>query len=320
MTSVRKLFTPLDIASIGFLTVLILLSLIFSGRVDNWGLLVLIDLAVIAGIAVLAWFAATRPGRLLIGLHRWYSYPLVLFVFKQLYFMVRPIHPIDYDDVFIAIDRWIFGTDPTVWMAQFSSPIITEVLQIAYFSYYLLFIILGVEIYRRFPVREFDNAVFLIVYGFYLSYIGYFLMPAVGPRFTLHEFSAMSTELPGLFLTETLRDIINAGESIPKNALNPVEVVQRDVFPSGHTQLTLVTAYLAFQYKLRSRFFIGIMASLLIIGTVYLRYHYVVDLMGGVVFFGLTIWSGKAFHGWWTRDAAAQEGAGRPIPTEEAPQ
>lgn len=319
MDRFRKLFTPLDVASIGFLTVLILLNLIFASRVGNWLVLVFVDLAVIGGIVLLAWLSTTRPTRLLIGLHRWYSYPIVLFVFKQLYSMVRPIHPVDYDNVFIAIDRWIFGTDPTVWLSQFTHPVLTEVLQVAYFSYYLLFIILGVEIYRRFPVHAFDRAAFLIVYGFYLSYIGYFLMPAVGPRFTLHDFLALNTELPGILLTETLRDIINAGESIPNDVPNPVDYVQRDVFPSGHTQMTLITTFLAFQYRLRSRWVIGVLATLLIVGTVYLRYHYVIDLAGGALFFGLTLWTGDRFRVWWTRDVASPHDEGQPLSRDTGP-
>ncbi len=320
MDRLRSIFTPLDVASIGFLTVLILLSLIFAAQVEHWPVLVSIDLAVIGTIVLLATLSARRPTRLLIGLHRWYSYPIVLFVFTQLYYMVRPIHPIDYDHVFIAADRWMFGTDPTVWFSQFTHPLLTEVLQIAYFSYYLLFIIIGVEIYRRFPVREFDRAAFLIVYGFYLSYVGYFLMPAVGPRFTLHDFLALNTELPGLFLTDTLRAIINAGESIPSDVPNPVDYAMRDVFPSGHTQMTLITVFLAFQYRLRSRMVVGILATLLIIGTVYLRYHYVVDLIGGALFFGITIWTGDRFRAWWTHGimnehlpaAAGQRGSDAP--------
>jgi membrane-associated phospholipid phosphatase len=42
-----------------------------------------------------------------------------------------------------------------------------------------------------------------------------------------------------------------------------------------------------------------VLAGLLIIGTVYLRYHYVVDLLGGVLFFVFTIWSGKKIQSWW---------------------
>jgi membrane-associated phospholipid phosphatase len=301
MFKLRSLLTPLDVASIGFLGFLILLSIVFHARMDYWWQLVLIDLAVIGIILGLAWQAERQHTRFWTHLHRWYCYPIVLFVFKQLYLMVRPIHPIDYDHVFIAIDRWMFGVDPTVWMYQFAHPVLTEILQTAYFSYYILFIVLGVGIYRRYPIREFDHAAFLIVYGFYLSYLGYFLMPAIGPRFTLHDFLTLDSELPGLFLTNTFREIINAGESIPRGVLNPQEVVQRDVFPSGHTQMTLLTLFLGFRYRLSTRWLMLVLGSLLFIATVYLRYHYVVDLVGGVAFFGLTVWTGDAFQRYWER-------------------
>ncbi|HEY6953528.1 MAG TPA: phosphatase PAP2 family protein, partial [Bacteroidota bacterium] len=148
---------------------------------------------------------------------------------------------------------------------------------------------------------------FLIVYGFYLSYLGYFLLPAVGPRFTLHNFADLDRDLPGIFFTHIFRGIINAGESISASLPNPVEVVQRDVFPSGHTQLTLVCTYLAFHFKLKSRRFVAILAALLIVGTVYLRYHYVVDLLGGFLFFLLTIWSGNRLEPWWNRVSAPEK-------------
>jgi membrane-associated phospholipid phosphatase len=41
------------------------------------------------------------------------------------------------------------------------------------------------------------------------------------------------------------------------------------------------------------------MAILLIIGTVYLRYHYVIDVIAGALFFLLTVWSGRRIITWW---------------------
>lgn len=300
--TLRKLlasFAPADVVTIGFLLFLTMLNLLFYARVPEWRELVVVNLAVSFLIAYLSYSAKTRETRLMIGLHRWYLYPVVLLIFKELYFMIRPIHPVDYDGLLIEADRWIFGTDPTVWMSQFAHPILTEILQIAYWSYYLLFIIVGVEIYRRHTLKSFDKAGFLIVYGFYLSYLGYFLLPAIGPRFTLHDFSSIDQELPGLLLAVPLRDFVNAAESIPAGVPNPAEVVQRDVFPSGHTQLSLVCVYLAFHFRLRSRWIVTTFASLLILGTVYLRYHYVVDVFAGGLFFVFTIWSGRHLEAWW---------------------
>lgn len=305
MLKLRSFLTPLDFVSISFLALLICLNLIFAPRVVHWLEISLVNVAVSLLIVALAWAAETKKTRLLVGLHRWYCYPIVLFVFKELHLMVQPIHPVDYDRLFISIDRWMFGINPTELLYQFSHPVVTEILQVGYFSYYLLFIILGVEIYRRFPVKEFDRAAFMIVYGFYLSYLGYFLLPAVGPRFVLHEFSQINTELPGLFFTETLRAIIDAGESIPRNIPNPVDFVQRDVFPSGHTQLTLIVLVQAFQRKLNSRWLLLSLGTLLIIGTVYLRYHYVIDVIAGVMFCWITLWTGERIIAWWTKGHAA---------------
>jgi hypothetical protein len=291
--------TPVDITSIVFLFFLIALNLLFAGRVSAWVEIIVVNLAVIGLVFSLAFLAETKKTKLLIGFHRFYSYLIVLFVFKEIYLMVHPIHPIDYDWLFISIDRWIFGVNPTQWMMQFAHPVLTEIFQSAYFSYYILFILLGVELYKRFPIEKYDRAAFLIVYGFYLSYLGYFLLPAIGPRFTLHNFYTINQELPGILMTSWMRDFINAGESVSFSMANAAELVQRDMFPSGHTQLTLIVVYLSHQNKLRTRWIITMLAGMLIIGTIYLRYHYVIDLFGGCVFFLLTIWSGKKIQGWW---------------------
>jgi membrane-associated phospholipid phosphatase len=294
-----SLLSPADFVSIVFLLFLIALNLIFCARVPQWLELVAINVAVIVVVLFLAWGAEEKKTRLLIGLHRWYCYLIIFFIFKELYLMVHPIHSTDYDQVLIAIDRWVFGVNPTQWMAQFAHPVVTEILQIAYFSYYVLFIILGVELFRRYAIEDFDKAAFMIVYGFYLSYLGYFLLPGVGPRFTLHDFSLLETELPGVFLTNTLRAIINAGESIPQIRDHAIDLVQRDVFPSGHTQLTVIVMTLGFRYRLKARWLLLSLGSLLILATMYLRYHYVVDLVAGALLAWFTMWSGDKLEVWW---------------------
>ena len=299
MKKLISILAPVDVVSILFMLFLIGLNLVFFGRVASWLEIIVINLLVIAAIFVLAYWAETKKTKLLIGLHRFYSYAFVLFVFKEIYLMVRPIHPVDYDGLFISIDHWLFGVNPTQWAAQFAHPVLTEIFQIAYFSYYVLFLMLGIELYCRYTIEEFDRGAFLVVYGFYLSYLGYFLLPAVGPRFTLHNFYALGQELPGLFFAAPIRDFINAGESISSMLPNAIDVVQRDVFPSGHTQLTLIVLYLGHQYRLKTRWVMTILAGLLIVGTIYLRYHYVIDLVGGALFFVVTIWSGKKIQTWW---------------------
>jgi membrane-associated phospholipid phosphatase len=213
--------------------------------------------------------------------------------------MVKPIRVYDYDDWFIEIDRWMFGTDPTHFLYQFSSPLLTEVLQIVYGMFYLLPIILCLSLLKKDRFVALDFALFSVIYGFFLSYLGYFSLPGIGPRFTLHDFNTINEMLPGLFLTNHLREMTNTGEGIPFGTLNPANVVQRDVFPSGHTMITLIVMYLSVRLRSRSRYFFIPIGTLLIFSTVYLWYHYVIDLIGGLLFMIFSMWSGKLFFNWW---------------------
>ena len=301
--SVFHALRPSDVLIIGFGFLLSVFNLIFSGIIHDWPILILINVGVSISIIALAHLRQRSTNGFIRFVHDWYPVPMIFFSFKEMYVIIQSFDGRDFDSTLIAIDRWIFKTDPTVWIAQFSSPLLTEILQIAYASFYFLMLAVGYELYVRKNEKNFSFAMFTFLYGFYLSYIGYVAIPAVGPRFTLHNFDALNSELPGLYLTNTIRDFLNAGESIPKNVANQIAFAQRDVFPSGHTQMTLIAMYFASKFRLKSRSLIYLFGTLLIISTVYLRYHYVVDLLGGAVFMWFTIWSAPKLFAWWTTDS-----------------
>jgi membrane-associated phospholipid phosphatase len=233
--------------------------------------------------------------------------PLILFTFKEIYLMLKPLRPIDFDNILISIDHFIFGANPTQVLFKIANPFLTELLQIVYGTFYFLPIILGINLMMKNRWIELDYSVFCVVYGFFLSYIGYFLVPAVGPRFTLHNFFKLNDELPGLFITNLLRELTNLGESIPDGTQNPANLVQRDVFPSGHTQMTLIVMYLSVKLKLKSKYFLIPNGILLIFATVYLRYHYVIDLFGGLIFMIFTMVSAKYIFNWWQQYTGRQK-------------
>jgi len=306
-----------DILVIGFLTILTALNLIFAARIPGWWIMVIINIVAIGSVVWLGYARHNCGSRIIRITHDWYVAPVVFFSFKEIYFMVKPIHlGRDYDDLLIAIDRWMFGVDPTHWMMQFATPLLTEVLQLAYTMFYFLFLILGYELYRRHNLDLFHYFMFTCVYGFFLSYIGYFLLPAVGPRFTLHDFMTLDQELPGVWLTPYMRWFVNSGESVVMGVSNEVALAttQRDVFPSGHTMMTLVLMYLGGKYKVRSRYFIYITGVLLIIATVYQRYHYVIDLIAGAAFMVLCVATSQRLYAFTKQKLATLESRFSEIP------
>lgn len=300
----RRITRPLhnaDLLIIGFFALLSVINVLFHQRIPSWWVLVLINIGLILFILGLAHARQLVGSRLLRFLHEWYTPPVVFYTFKELYFMIKPIHcGHDYDDWLIAADRFLFGVDPTQWLLRLATPWLTEILQIAYTLFYILFLIVGYHFHARGKTQLFLFYMFTIIYGFFLSYLGYFSLPAVGPRFTLHDFAALNTDLPGVWLTPYLRWFVNWGGSVPMGVPNELAIAgtQRDVFPSGHTMMTLVLMYLSQHWKLPSRHAIHLIGTLLIVATVYQRYHYVVDLIGGAVFAAVCILTSRWLYEW----------------------
>ena len=117
---------------------------------------------------------------------------------------------------------------------------------------------------------EFEEALFGIILCFYLSYLGYLLVPAVGPRFTLQHLQTSGLQA-GPFIT-SLQEI-----------LNRLEHNKTDAFPSGHTAIALVS--LIYAWKLREKLLFRLLVPVvlaLLVSTVYLRYHYVIDVIAGI--------------------------------------
>ena len=302
MDKIKSLIIKLnavDILVVVFSFFLTILGLIFHDRIYYWDKIVVANIFLNIFVFALAYYNSKTYNAFTRQLSFWYLFPMMFLIYKELYFIIGPLRQVTYDDVLIKIDKFLFGSNPIIWLQKIANPYLTELLQIVYGTFFFLPIILGVVLLWTNRKKEIDYMTFIIVLGFFLSYIGYILVPAIGPRFTLHSFYNISHELPGLFLTDILREIVNAGESIPSGTINPALMVQRDVFPSGHTQMTLLIMYLSVKFNSKSRYFFIPNGILLIFATIYLRYHYAIDLIAGAAFALLTVVLGKYLYNKW---------------------
>jgi membrane-associated phospholipid phosphatase len=274
---------PADVLNIAFLSFLSAVVLIFRAKIQGAPFLIMEYAGLVAAQAVV-----TRlHGK---GCFFRLAYDLVvpvfsiLVVFDSLGRIVHSINPVDIDPLLARLDQMLCGGNPTVMLESLVSPLVTDILQLAYTSYYFLPIVLGVVLKLRGKDEAFDKSLFFIMLCFYLSYVGYLLWPALGPRFSLDHFQHV--ELRGMIIAGPIR-----------HALNTLEGIKRDAFPSGHTAIALTVLYLAFKYEKRLfRYFAPVVCAL-IFSTVYLRYHYVVDVLAGAVLAIVTIMIGEAYYG-----------------------
>jgi membrane-associated phospholipid phosphatase len=279
----RSAPSPADKVVIAYLAVIAALILLFAFRVLEWWMLVPAHCIAIAATWMIGrWLGESAGGssgasaagvlkkrRLRKFFRSWYPLFLIPLTYKELSYLIPRVNPHDLDWQLEAIDIRLFGVNPTLWLERLTYPALSEIFQIAYTSYYILPVVLGIVIWLRNP-KAFGFYVYLIVLAFYLSYLGYISVPAIGPRFILS--GQFSKPLGGLLLAEPIRRMLDHAEGIT-----------RDCFPSGHTELTMVVLYSAWLFHRPSFRWMLPVGTALIIATVYLRYHYVVDVVAGAL-------------------------------------
>ncbi|MCU0863809.1 MAG: phosphatase PAP2 family protein [Planctomycetes bacterium] len=225
-------------------------------------------LALHAGIlvVVLAVAAVARRGP---AAARWWRVGLATLglpvVFSALCWLLPAVHPEPYEYAFAALDRAAFGRDPGT-LVDHLPPLANEVLQLCYAGFYLLCFAAAIGAGVRSGAAAFDRAVLWLVGGFLCSYLGYLLVPTLGPKVVL----AFDREIEGLGLLAPLRAAIDAGEANPW-----------DCFPSGHTMLTITSLLILWRWNRRWWCWLVLPGALLIASTVLLRYHWAIDVLVG---------------------------------------
>ncbi|MCX8033811.1 MAG: phosphatase PAP2 family protein [Thermodesulfovibrio sp.] len=192
----------------------------------------------------------------------------------------------DMDHIFLAIDYKIFGFYPYVYMEKFVNPYLTEIMQLSYCVYYFLPFILGFYLLKKGMQEDFQKAMFFVLLCFYISFIGYAIFPALGPRFSIaHMFNS---ELEGILLADQINDLLNS-----------LEGIKRDAFPSGHVGISLLILLILYKYNKKIFWITLPPVILLMISTIYCRYHYFVDVIAGLILTVVTLLVGNLYYNFW---------------------
>ena len=218
-------------------------------------------------------FQVKHPNRTTWIFRNWYPLPYVASCYKEMALLIPAVRHTDADRWLADLDFRIWQANPTVWLERIQSPPLTEFLQIAYTLFVPAVLFVAVLIWRKRTYAEFQYYAFLIALGFLASYLGYLMVPARGPRFLLSHLQHMP--LQGLWLFGGMQ-----------STLDHLESAHYDCFPSGHTELTILAWWGS--RLLSNRLFKVYFAytPFIIFATVYLRYHYTVDVFAGAIVAG----------------------------------
>jgi membrane-associated phospholipid phosphatase len=297
-TRLKEHLSLADLCTVCMLLLYTVLGVVYFGHVEQATVNIVVNICLVGALLGLALADSYAPSLPVTVMRKFFLLPGLFFVYGQAHLYIHLVNPREVDDLLIKADFFLFRVNPTHWLYQFSHPILTEWLQFAYFCYFWIPLGLGFELYGRKDFVAFMNYAYVLCFSFYLSYLLYFIAPAIGPLFTLHRFEDIRAELPGLWFTNILRDIVNGGSGIRTGSAHPELTAHRNCMPSGHTMITLVNIIAAYRFQSRFRGLILVMGLSVIVSTVYLRYHYVVDVIAGILAALLALWLAKRLRVW----------------------
>lgn len=183
------------------------------------------------------------------------------------------IQPATADSQLLALDRALMGETPSVAMQLWITTWLTNFLSLCYFLHLVFPPLLAGPWYRR-DKRMFRELLLAILICGALGTTGYLLVPAVGPGIAF----------PGLYTTSLDGSLYH-----PINDVMGLMRAPRDAFPSLHAGLSAVVLWYSWKY--------GKVAFLILlpfvvgnwISTLYLRYHYLTDVLAGFVVAWLSV-------------------------------
>lgn len=217
------------------------------------------------------------------------------------------------------IDELIFGVQPSLWLQSFMHPLAVDYFMIAYSMFFIYPFFYLLYLIHRDQQLIYQKVLFAQNFMLIISLISYMVFPAMGPRVNLA--AEYSVPLQGISF-EFLRELTGSQSFflLQRDLWNVLERIKTDCMPSMHVGLCLLCLFYAIEYrrifkrrKLAVCFWV-IGVSSLIISTVYLRYHWVIDVIVGVAFAVIIYYLTEIIFSTWIKKYDKQGLLGRPIP------
>ena len=209
-------------------------------------------------------------------------------IYTNMHDMVHLVNPNDVDLYLMAWDKYLLGFHPAIYLEQFITPGLTDFMYSSYSAFLIYILIFSMYLYIKKENAAFRETLVSVILTFYIGYIGYVFFPAVGPKFTMsHMFE---TSLTGTEITDRLSFLMNYEIS---------EYTRRDCFPSLHNGIIFLILLFAFKQSRTYALLFLPFAISLFISTLYLRYHYFIDMVAGFALALIVFYFGPILNNWW---------------------
>lgn len=271
-----------DILLLGTTAVFSLITVFFPSRIEGRASLLLGNAA-----AVVAYLGASRfaqKSRRPIARFLWRT-ASVQFFFLYLYSTSLRLQHVFFsrwfDQAVLDFEQKLFGVQPTIWIQKFISPGLTEWMMFCYVFYVLVYPLLGAIIFFKHGEEEMEDYLFHLGAAIVISTFGFMLFPVASPIFAIG----------GLYNVPLRGYVFAAIGELVRNNLH----VAGGAIPSIHCAAATIMWWSAYRYHRASFFILAPVILSLYVSTVYGRFHYLTDVIIGILVALLAAGLGRLF-------------------------
>jgi len=271
-------FLPHDLIVLAYVTLMALLIILFgepTGQNSN-ALIFYLGMIVLV-VLIVRYFPE--------GDSRWWAfirigYPALLFTFfyRTTGGLMSLFHNGFFDPKVTALETSIFGISPSLYIDQHLTGWrwLNELLSFGYFSYYFMILGLLLLILFRRQYRIMISAVTALCTAFFISYLVFVLYPVESPRWF---YAAHYTEpIHGWIFRSLVEMVIGQGG------------LHGGGMPSSHVGVALVVMFYSLRYYYRFGLVLLPLNILLAAGTIWGRFHYLSDVVTGIMVGIVPVW------------------------------
>jgi membrane-associated phospholipid phosphatase len=278
-----------DAVAIVFFLLNLLLRIIFHGLKGSFGspadvLIIIPAVSLLLAKELVHYFMGGKPGPAAGSggpldfvrpyweiVRDWFPFLIILLMYYTLWgdatlLMVTT----DRDQALIGLDQRLFGFQASLVLQRIISPALTSWMTFAYFYHVINIPVVACFIYLRRDRARFREMMSGLMMVSFFGIMGYLLVPAIGPMYTLRAQYTVPLS-HSLIMFNRDFDFMDFAR------------IRRDVFPSLHVAISFVVWLYAYR---NSKMLFWVLSPLVVslwFSTLYLRYHYLIDVVAGLI-------------------------------------
>jgi membrane-associated phospholipid phosphatase len=283
MTKNKLHFLPVDYITLAYMLVTAIYMLFGWNTLSDIGEHLLTRTVIATIIVILSRFDTKQINR-----NSFYKfvrnfYPLLLlgYFYKETGYLNNIIFDF-FDPWFTYAEQSLWGLQPSIEFSKlFPQKWFSELMNFSYFFYYLLTIGLSLTIWftRRSKLQE---VIFVIFTSFIIYYLFFAIFPVKGPQFYFTGTDAQA--VTSYLFSHFVKLAQNIGET------------ETGAFPSSHVGMSIVFLIISWKYSRNIFWMILTPVILLWFATIYIKAHYLIDVIGGFISAPIVYWLSEKLY------------------------